>query len=128
MNFFLSKERKLSSSWGEFELAKFKWIIGSGGFKSTLPPTSLPLQVRIYSQSKIWSMKLNNHPASRGSSIFLDNSGRGKSRRLAEVPSSSRLIYEDWRASARRVQNGPLPTQKDGGFSSIHVFYSSWTH
>ena len=81
------------------------------------------------SQSKIWSMK-QNHPASRGPSIFLVKSGRGKSRRLAEVPSSSRLIYENWRASARRVQNGPLPTQKDGGFSSIwtHAFYSSCFH
>ena len=39
-------------------------------------------------------MKQNNHPASRGPSIFLVKSGRGKSRRLAEVPSSSRLIYK----------------------------------
>ena len=46
------------------------------------------------SQSKIWSMKQNNHPASRGPSIFLDKWGRGKSRWLAEVPSSSRLTYK----------------------------------
>ena len=40
-------------------------------------------------------MKQNNHPASRGPSIFLDKQGRGKSRWLVEVPSSPRLIYDD---------------------------------
>ena len=44
-------------------------------------------------------MKQNNHPASRGPSIFLVKSGRGKSRRLAEVTSSSNL--------SRRIE-GPL--------------------
>ena len=70
------------------------------------------------SQSKIWSMKQNNHPASRGPSIFLDKWGRGKSRWLAEVPSSSRLTYkmahyrlrkmEVFRPSMYFILHGPI--------------------
>ena len=63
-------------------------------------------------------MKQNNHPASRGPSIFLDKWGRGKSRWLAEVPSSSRLTYkmahyrlrkmEVFRPSMYFILHGPI--------------------
>ena len=91
---FLLRERKLSSSWGKFELSKFNWIYRQRRFQINVTSNLASSPGKNDSQSKIWSMKQNNHPASRGPSIFLVKSGRGKSRRLAEVPSSSRLIYK----------------------------------
>ena len=84
--FFLSRERKLSSRWGKFELSKFNWIYRQRRFQNNVTFNLASSPGKNDSQSEIWSMKQNNHPASRGLSIFLDKSRRGNARPLAEVP------------------------------------------